>query len=242
MKKRVIVFSLLSCLCLSLCACGSKATKDVVIDTSKTSEIAEEVFEEVVEEAKEEGLLDGVMTVEEQDKSDEWGVNSGSCEDAYKFLKDDHTVDYAALESTGEVGNYDYSGRFAYPEVVEGKYLKNIELQYRSDTSESLGFSDNGEYCGTINIYLGHDKYDFRVSQIGVEPLEGCAPIESFGSMNIDGENVEVAVVNNLQDSMPYTVYSVTKGAFTVEIQRSRNDAMFTQDELAGILDEIVLK
>lgn len=174
--------------------------------------------------------------------SEEYGVCSTSSEDAKAFLNEDGSFNYHALGVTGEVGNYDYSGRFAYPELKASNLIQNIKLSYRSDSKIQYSFTDDGEYQGIVIIYLGNDNYVFCYNKDA--HIDGITDFERLGDYTVsDGSTVEVMIKDDSKrDGYNYTIYRYPLGAFTVEIQRICNDETFTDSDFQSIIDNIVLK
>lgn len=173
----------------------------------------------------------------EQDKSADYGVFSTSSKDAEAFLKEDGTFSFRSL---GETGNYDYSGRFAYPEVKTFKRLQNLYLEYRSDMSTHYVFSDGGENQGVIGFYLGHDNYKL-CSDLNAH-VDGIADWTEFATLKTpEGENVLVYVKDTAAKDK-CSVYYYKLGAFSVKVQRNANDELYTPDEFQEIMNNIVLQ
>lgn len=147
-----------------------------------------------------------------------------------------------SLGATGEVGNYDYSGRFAYPELKSSNLIQNIKLSYRSDSKIQYSFTDDGEYQGIVTIYLGNDNYVFCYNKDA--HVDGITDFERLGDYTVsDGSTVEVMIKDDSKrDGYNYTIYRYPLGAFTVEIQRICNDETFTDADFQSIIDNIVLK
>lgn len=176
----------------------------------------------------------------EQDKSEEYGVFSTSSKDADGFLKDDGTFDRHSLGKTGEICNYDYSGRFAYPEVKTSKRLQNLYLEYRSDISTGYVFDDDGENQGVIGIYLGHDNY--QLCSNSDAHVDGVTDYTEFATLKAsDGQDVLVYVRDTAAKNK-FSVYYYKLGAFSVKVQRNMNDELYTPEELQEIMDNIVLQ
>ena len=109
----------------------------------------------------------------EQDKSDEWDVNSTSSADALQFIDDDGMYIYQSLGETDVTGNYDFSGRFAYPVVNTNKFFKTTEIEYRSDLKMVVNCrNEEDRIMNVVTINLGHDDYDLakNVETEGVTP------------------------------------------------------------------------
>lgn len=232
------------------------------VDEKPTTEVVEETTTETVEETTEVKEVnstgesnesdpyayteqDGILVLNEvilRDKSDEYGVYSTSSEDAKAFLNEDGSFNYHALGVTGEVGNYDYSGRFAYPELKASNLIQNIKLSYRSDSKIQYSFTDDGEYQGIVTIYLGNDNYAFCYNKEA--HVDGITDFERLGDYTVsDGSIVEVMIKDDSKrDGYNYTIYRYPLGAFTVEIQRISNDETFTDADFQSIIDNIVLK
>lgn len=231
------------------------------VDEKPTTEAVEETTTETVEETSEvestevadnNGVSpyeyteqDGILILNDvflRDKSDEYGVYSTSSEDAKAFLNEDGSFNYHALGATGEVGNYDYSGRFAYPELKASNLIQNIKLNYRSDSKIQYSFTDDGEYQGIVTIYLGNDNYVFCYNKDA--HVDGITDFERLGDYTVsNGSTVEVMIKDDSKrDGYNYTIYRYPLGAFTVEIQRICNDETFTDADFKSIIDNIVLK
>lgn len=173
----------------------------------------------------------------EQDKSDEWGVNSTSSADALQFVDDDGMYIYQSLGETDVTGNYDFSGRFAYPVVNTNEFFKTTEIEYRSDLKMVVNCrNEEDRIMNVVTINLGHDDYDLTKN---VE-TEGVTPTTEYGTV-ITSEGETDVLLKDATEDLTFSNYTYRLGAFTVKIQRN-TDALYTPEELQLIVDSIKLQ
>lgn len=253
MKHKWLYLVGVAAICSFLTCCKSYVSETKVIGDTNTvidmSKLSDEVYSaEMDDDMAAETLTgwvenNGILVCEYvfyQDKSDKYGVNSTSSSDIYKFLNDDGTLNEDSLGETREVGNYDFSGRFAYPEIKLNGLLKNLKLEYMSDNHNSYEYYDDGEYQGVIKMFPGNDEYMFQF--VPTTGLEGIIDAVEFGTLKAsDGNDVLVMVEDNTEKNY-YSVYWYPLGGFSIEIMRSNNDELYTVDQLQEIMNEIVLK
>lgn len=266
MKRKLLVVTLGACLVLSLVGCGSKEPV-VIGSTSETSatkvgdtiveavESAVESIEEVTEtetptEVEPEtdsigkatgSVISNTMVlcdyVIEQDKSDEWGIHSTSSADALQFIDDDGMYIYQSLGETDVTGNYDFSGRFAYPVVNTNKFFKTTEIEYRSDLHMVVNCrNEEDRIMNVVTIRLGHDAYDLTKN---VE-TEGVTPTTEYGTV-VTSEGETDVLLKDATEDLTFSSYTYRLGAFTVKIQRN-TDTLYTPEELQLIIDSIKLQ
>lgn len=173
----------------------------------------------------------------EQDKSDEWGVNSTSSADALQFVDDDGMYIYQSLGETDVTGNYDFSGRFAYPVVNTNEFFKSTEIEYRSDLKMVVNCrNEEDRIMNVVTINLGHDDYDLTKN---VE-TEGVTPTTEYGTV-ITSEGETDVLLKDATEDLTFSNYIYRLGAFTVKIQRN-TDTLYTPEELQLIVDSIKLQ
>lgn len=237
----------------------AKVIEDEAVDkvtetvTEEVTETAEDVLKETAsaepsatpEEVKEVSVVlesDSALTyadyIMEQDKSEEYGVNSTSSEDAYQFLNEEGAFILGSLGETENVGNYDYSGRFAYPTIVKNDLFTECLVSYRSDHSMIIDCrGKDGIVTNTISFTLGNDNYEFTKNA----PLSDYVPpTEEFGTVNTE-EGETTVLSRDSSEKLGFSIYVYKLGAFTVQIQYN-NDTMYTPEELQAVVDVIKLQ
>ena len=173
----------------------------------------------------------------EQDKSDEWGVHSTSSADALQFIDDDGMYIYQSLGETDVTGNYDFSGRFAYPVVNTNEFFKTTEIEYRSDLKMVVNCrNEEDKIMNVVTINLGHDDYDLTKN---VE-TEGVTPTTEYGTV-ITSEGETDVLLKDATEDLTFSIYTYRLGAFTVKIQRN-TDTLYTPEELQLIVNSIKLQ
>ena len=173
----------------------------------------------------------------EQDKSDEWGVHSTSSADALQFIDDNGMYIYQSLGETDVTGNYDFSGRFAYPVVNTNEFFKTTEIEYRSDLHMVVNCrNEEDRIMNVVTIKLGHDAYDLTKN---VE-TEGVTPTTEYGTV-ITSEGETDVLLKDATEDLTFSSYTYRLGAFTVKIQRN-TDTLYTPEELQLIVDSIKLQ
>lgn len=173
----------------------------------------------------------------EQDKSDEWGVHSTSSADALQFIDDNGMYIYQSLGETDVTGNYDFSGRFAYPVVNTNEFFKTTEIEYRSDLHMVVNCrNEEDRIMNVVTIRLGHDNYDLTKN---VE-TEGVTPTTEYGTV-VTSEGETDVLLKDATEDLTFSSYTYRLGAFTVKIQRN-TDTLYTPEELQLIVDSIKLQ
>lgn len=159
-----------------------------------------------------------------------------TCQDAYALLKDNMEMDYQQIKDSDG-----YTGRFAYPIIVDHPMLQNGEVKYQSDLKQQNYFTDDAEYMFYLEFYLGHDELHLVESEVDAELAEGLVTTKPFGTYKVASDLVKVYLRDATGDSMPYSVYFTQAGPFTIKIQRIMNDELFTPEELQMLLSCIKL-
>lgn len=173
----------------------------------------------------------------EQDKSDEWGVHSTSSADALQFIDDNGMYIYQSLGETDVTGNYDFSGRFAYPVVNTNEFFKTTEIEYRSDLHMVVNCrNEEDRIMNVVTIRLGHDNYDLTKNA----ETEGVTPTTEYGTV-ITSEGETDVLLKDATEDLTFSSYTYRLGAFTVKIQRN-TDTLYTPEELQLIVDSIKLQ
>lgn len=173
----------------------------------------------------------------EQDKSDEWGVHSTSSADALQFIDDNGMYIYQSLGETDVTGNYDFSGRFAYPVVNTNEFFKTTEIEYRSDLHMVVNCrNEEDRIMNVVTIRLGHDAYDLTKN---VE-TEGVTPTTEYGTV-VTSEGETDVLLKDATEDLTFSSYTYRLGAFTVKIQRN-TDTLYTPEELQLIVNSIKLQ
>ncbi len=213
-----------------VCESGVRAKE---VDRSKyTKTTGKYVVEERVPE-NENGHVRSMVYVREikgydWDKSEEYGINSTSCYDLNQYLDEDGNLPIEWLDDP-ETGMY-YSGRWAYPELMDCRFYTDVHLTERTDRCEVLYASDSKTDSNVnITIFSGLSAYstDVKLSEFGRgEVLE--IPTES-GIVNV-----------MLSDSYDGMVYSFPIGNFSINVHWC-NDERLTEEELIILIDNIIL-
>ena len=176
-----------------------------------------------------------------QDKSDEYDFNSNSSQDAFKYLKEDMTLSIKSLGEQGKSGNYDYTQRFLYPQILPNEFYDRLEVTYQSDISLDASGYTEGVPTHVIKIKLGHDDYIF--AKEFDEAANDLTPCVEFDTVIVDGKEVMVyrAIKEYEEFGVDYSKYLYTLGPFTVIIQNN-TDYIYTIEEVQQIVDTIILQ
>lgn len=217
MKKKALMAILALCVAMAMAACGGNAdtieVKDAEGDTqaeadaedsaageeSAESEQTEEEAPENEEPFREieigaDGSVDGQEfpvideAVLSADKSEEYGVNSISCYDLDQYLDENGNLqpDIASAENF----YFEYSGRWAYPEITPCRFFGELVLTSRTDSSSEYMSvdSETGDQF-SFSVYSGKDLYNGAVGNIGYDFGDDSTFIEkAFTIQTVDGE------------------------------------------------------
>lgn len=199
----------------------------------------------------------------EQDKSADYGINSTSSDDLLQFIGEDGTVEWE-YEFEGKEHS-EFSGRFAYPTLVQGDVFPMALIERRTDVDESVCVYEDGERAFSITFLVGTNSWNFTKDQIeyagsmgsntydipySIDTVDGTEEVihERFvfetypaeGDFNEDGVYVGTdGEVIEPVESDPIHVYLYKLGAFTVDVNAGLKE--ISQEEMQAIADNIVL-
>lgn len=167
---------------------------DVTDDDSGEAE-DESVDESEVAEVVEEEPIDGPApfltiadAVSSQDKSADYGVNSTSCYDLDQFLDSEGRVpaDWFGDDKI----MYEYSGRWAYPEINPCDLIVSLTLNGRSDYSSEYSFVDSSDAYYSMSVFPGLDDYRTTESMVGMDfgDTGMSAPVSVFTAQTEYGD------------------------------------------------------
>lgn len=97
------------------------------------------------------------LTLNDTDKSSILGIHSSSCDDAYKFLKEDYKIDYDKLINEDWISPIYYTGRFEYPELTG---YENVDEIIKSDIDHiAVHSNSNSSEKVLVQYNLGRQTY-----------------------------------------------------------------------------------
>lgn len=212
-------------------------------DASENEESSEEIENGADDSAdgQEFPIIDQVVL--DQDKSEEYGVNSISCYDLDQYL--DENGDLQADISSDESYYEEYSGRWAYPEITPCRFFGELTMTSRVDQSSSYTAvdSETGEKLSYI-ILSGKYMYNGARDQVGHE-FEGGQINRydiPFSIQNVDGEQdvINECMEMTLESDEVFRInsYYFAVGNFTVIVQSGTE---LTQKDVQLIADNISL-
>lgn len=199
----------------------------------------------------------------EQDKSADYGINSTSSYDLLQFIGEDGTVEWE-YEFEGKEHS-EFSGRFAYPTLVQGDVFPMALIENRTDADESVCVYEDGERSFSITFLVGTNTWNFSKDQIeyasgmgsntyeipySIDTVDGTEEVihERFvfetyaeeGDFNEEGVyvNADGEAIESVE-STPLHVYLYKLGAFTVDVNTGSKE--ISQEEMQAIADNIVL-
>lgn len=186
MRKKVLMAILSVCVAVAMTACGGKADTKEVEETAVTEEneeaveatptienepeaVAEtnEITEELTEEESTEpeySFMEITGNAITQDKAADYGINSTSCEDVWQFLDENNEIaweyDYESTEHN------EYSGRFAYPTLVQSNAVPNAIITQRTDAVQDVSaWVGDVEELYSIEFTGGYGAYNMYAQQ-----------------------------------------------------------------------------
>lgn len=190
MKKKVLMAIMPVCVAMAMTACGGNTDTKEAEETAVTEEREEDVeaeptvestvgneteavteTNEITEEPAEEESTEPEYSFMEvtgvavtQDKTADYGINSTSCEDIWQFLDDNNEIawvyDYESKEQN------EYSGRFAYPTLVQSDAVPNAIITQRTDAVQYVSaWVGDGEESYSIEFTGGYGSYNMHVQQ-----------------------------------------------------------------------------
>lgn len=230
----------------------------VVEEAIEESEVVEEevIVEEEPEEpeitvvSKYEGLFYSVsQDVLDNDKSDEYGIYSESCFDLDQYLDEEGNVPgYWNFDS--DESNY-YTGRWAYPEIIQCNIFNDMCLFYKTDVFEKFTFNDKSGNESNLAIASGIYGYNFdkELSEMAQHVSDGRIPVFMFTAETMDGTTDVYSSVREYNDDTTsrYSVeYMFNIGNFSITVQCAEtlgdeNPIEMTEEELQEIIDNIRL-
>jgi len=233
MKKKIFI-ALMTCLMIGVAACGK--TKET--ETVEAVDFIESVSDSVVETVDIKSLKEVSDAIEEDQSVIIEPAEGVTSEDAWKFLDEYNYADEELLGESGQVGNYNYTGRFAYPDINIPEVVHD-GFEYKSDNSYAVSFkyADNSAslFC---TVYLGHLQYQSASTFVSEEDrLEG---VDYFSSQRTAvTEEGEVIVYEKISDE--WCVYAYKLGAFTVMLQVTADDIPISDEQLQQYVSGITL-
>lgn len=289
MKKKtamILIGGLLICL---IGGCGKDESNTVTMESADetVAEVAEEVEEEVtepdetnveetdtdespeVEEESESGTEEFPTITDEalaQDKSADYGVYSTSSFDLDQFLDENGEApedwNYESKEYS------EFSGRFAYPDIIQCELMDSVRIYNRTDCYEGLSVESNdGTRHIGIAINSGLDMYHSQKSFVGYDS-DWIAISMMFTTQTSEGETEVLHQTSTGSESSMYLVdedgnpidedgnpvdldaiemheyidnqYIFNIGNFSVWVYADEDE--LTEDEIQMIIDNISLK
>lgn len=211
--------------------------EDEVVDDAEsgvgsltTSELDIEAFE--ADEAKDHQFGDIGYVAQYRDIRSTTGMNSESTEDVWKYLTEDGLIETENPDELWAYGSDSYTGRWAYPTLLESEATKDLYLYDWTDSFCSY-IADEGENNNTVLFCTGYDAFEIYTS--GSEDVEYT--FEKFGDYEVNGETIEVYSVPDNEEVATY-IYKL--GGFTVVIEFIGDDHN-SEDLLVEVMNDIVL-
>lgn len=226
-----------------------------VVEAEVVDEEPEEIIEEYNPASKYEGLFYSVNDyVLECDKSDEYGIYSGSCFDLDQYLDEEGNVPGYWPSYSDEEGyvfdsderNY-YTGRWAYPEIIQCDIFNDMCLLYKTDVFEKFTFNDKSGNESFLIIQSGIYGYNLDKDP-EMAPLER-KPVFMFTAETMDGTTDVYSSVYEYNDDTTsrYSVeYMLNVGNFSITVQcaetlSDEDPIEMTEEEIQEIIDSIRL-
>lgn len=204
---------------------------EIQVATVATDEIDFDKFNE--DEAKDHQFGDMSYVAQYRDIRTTTGKNSTSTSDVWEYLTEDGVIDTAHSDDLWEYGARSYTGRWAYPTLLESEVTKDLYLYDWTD-SYCTYIADEGENNNAILICTGYDVFNLYTS--GDDEAEYT--FEVFSTYNVGGEDIEVYSVSGDEQSVTY-LYKL--GGFTVVIEFSGEENSFDEELLLEVMNDIVL-
>lgn len=280
MRKKIAVILIVIAMMTLIGGCGSaKAAKVTGATLGVTKGMATEAInkatekthiEDVTAEGSDEVIVnedenseadnteaDEFLTVcpclEEQDRSDDYGVYSTSCYDLDQYL--DENNEATDSEIWGDKALEEYSGRWIYPELTPCKFFNELFLSSRTDLCERYRCKDESGINISILVSSGLGQYHYSVGLLdaGIEyPYEymftaqtttgetdvihrcysagggTCTVYDGDGNVIEEGEDEEYMV----------NAYSFNVGNFSIDMYYD-NEKTLTEEEVQLIIDNI---
>lgn len=127
-----------------------------------------EAFEE--DEAKDHQFGDIGYVAQYKDMRETTGQNSTSTKDIWKYLTEEGSIQVEPLDGLWEYGVSGYTGRWAYPTLLENEATKDL---YLYDWTDNFAYyiADEGENNHAILMCSGYDVFDKYSSGGGEDEL-----------------------------------------------------------------------
>lgn len=259
MKKKIVIAMMLTAVLVSVNGCGTKGDTvespaeetDVVVDESvepvveeyikpetevqvatlTTDELDFDAFNE--DEGKDHQFGDMSYVAQYRDIRSTTGRNSTSTDDVWEYLTEDGIIDVEHMDDLWEYGARSYTGRWAYPTLLESEVTKDLYLYDWTD-SYCTYIADEGENNNAILICTGYDVFNLYTS--GDDNAE--YRFEVFNTYNVHDDDIEVYSVCGDEQSITY-LYKL--GGFTVVIEFSGEENSFDEELLLEVMNDIVL-
>lgn len=256
MKKRIILTMITLLVVSLLYGCGSKEVTpqqgdneepEIMIEVPDEQPIEEvpevstgtyiesdiDLNEFEADEAIDHQFGDVSYIAQYRDIRETTGLYSESTDDVWNYLTDDGIIDTTNVDEYWEYGAQSYTGRWAYPTLLESEATKDFYLYDWTDSFCSY-IADEGENNNAILICPGYDVFN----QYTTENEELGFVFEEFGTYDINDNSIEVYSAEYYEDSITY-MYKL--GGFTVVIEFMSGEDVTSEDLLLEVMNDIVL-
>ncbi len=206
-------------------------TGDVEVGTSTIGELNLEEFE--ADEAKDHKFGDIGYVAQNRDFRSTTGLNSESTEDVWEWLTEDGLLNQDKAGDLWEYGVTGYTGRWAYPTLLESEATEDLYLYDWTDVYASY-IADEGEDNYAVLFMTGYDMFNTYIDP----DSESEFTFVKFKTLNVNGEDIEVYSVENIENSITY-MYKL--GGFTVVVEFADDENFKSEDLLLEVMNDIVL-
>lgn len=200
----------------------------VEVSTLSTGELDFDAFQ--ADEEKDHQFGDIGYVAQYRDIRETTGLRSESTEDVWKYLTEDGVVDVENIDDLWEYGASSYTGRWAYPTLLESEATKDLFLYDWTDSYVTY-IADEGENNNAVLICTGYDVFNSYTS------LESDTEytFEEFKTFNINGDDIDVYKVSGAEDSITY-LYKY--GGFSIVLEFVGEDIL-NEDLLFEVMNDI---
>lgn len=209
----------------------SESGSGVSVTTAATGELDVNAFEE--DEAKDHQFGDMSYIAQYRDLRNTTKLNSESTEDVWAYLTEDGIISSEAPDELWDVGVSSYTGRWAYPKLLESELTKDFYLYDWTDSFCSY-IADDGENNNAILFCTGYDVFNSYTDA----DSEAEFTFEKAGTYNINDQDIEVYSVSGDESSVTY-LYKL--GGFSIVIEFSDGDEVASEDALIEVMNDIIL-
>lgn len=205
---------------------------ELEVGTAVTSELDTDAFES--DEAKDHQFGDIGYVAQYRDIRSTTGLNSESTDDVWEYLTEDGVIDTENPDELWEYGVDTYTGRWAYPTVLESELTKDFYLYDWSDLFCSY-IADEGENNYAILMCTGYDTFNSYTD----ENAGNEYTFTMFKTFSVNGEDIDVYSVSGGENSITY-LYRL--GGFSVIVEFiGDNEEVYDESLLVEVMNDIIL-